>query len=180
MSKTTMRYIWLIVPAALLILGITVGQTQIDTQPPTGSVVINSGAVATNSTSVTLALNATDGQGAVMQMRFSNAGTGFSIAEAFSASKRWTLSSGSGMKTVYVQFADAAGNWSGSFSDAIVLDTAAPTISGVSASSISQTAAAINWATSEPSSSQVQYGTSTSYGLATPVDAAPVTSHMVT
>jgi chitodextrinase len=180
MSKTSMRYLWVVVPAALLILGVTVGQTQIDTEPPTGSVVINSGAVATNSTSVTLTMSATDGQGAVSTMRFSNTGTSFSVAEAFSSSKRWTLSSGSGSKTVYAQFADTAGNWSGSFSDAIMLDTVAPTISGVSASNISQTGATISWATNEPSSSQVQYGKSTSYGLTTAVDAALVPSHTVT
>ena len=76
----------------------------VDNQAPTGSLVINSGAAATNSTAVTLTLAAADALGAVSQMRFSNTGTSFSTAENYATSKAWTLSSGAGAKTVYVQF----------------------------------------------------------------------------
>ena len=63
-------------------------------------------------------------------MRFSNTGSSFSTAEAYATTKTWTLSSGAGTKTVYVQFKDAAGNWSTlPITDTIVLDTTAPTIS---------------------------------------------------
>jgi parallel beta-helix repeat protein len=58
-------------------------------------------------------------------------------------------------------------------------DTTAPAISGVSASNLTQTAAGINWTTNEGSTSQVQYGTTTSYGSTTTLDSTRVTSHRV-
>ena len=84
----------------------------VDNQAPTGSVVINGGAAATNSRTVTLTLAATDVLSAVTQMRFSNTGTSWSAAEAYATNKSWTLSTGAGTKTAYVQFKDAPGNWS--------------------------------------------------------------------
>ena len=47
-------------------------------------------------------------------------------------------------------------------------DTKAPTISNVSTTGIGNYSATITWYTDEPSSSQVEYGTSTSYGLVYP------------
>ena len=47
----------------------------VDNQAPTGTVAINGGAAATNSTSVTLTLSASDALSGVTQMRFSNTGT---------------------------------------------------------------------------------------------------------
>jgi internalin A len=59
-------------------------------------------------------------------------------------------------------------------------DKTAPTISGVSASGITQTGATITWTTDEPATSQVEYGLTTSYGsTATPSTDALVTSHSV-
>src|SRR6476659_8884654 len=63
----------------------------VDNQAPTGTVVINGGATATNNTSATLTLSATDAVTSVTQMRFSNNGTSFSTAEAFASTKIWTL-----------------------------------------------------------------------------------------
>ena len=152
----------------------------VDNLAPTGSIVINSGAAATNSRNSTLTLAATDTLTPVTQMRFSNTGTSYSAAEAYAPTKAWTLSSGAGTKTVYVQFKDAPGNWSSGFTDTIVYDATAPTISAVSAVSITNNSATINWTTSEPSTSQVEYGPTTSYGSVTPLDTALVTSHSVT
>ena len=149
----------------------------VDNQAPTGSVVINGGAAATNTTASTLTLSATDSQGAVAQMRFSNTGTSYSAAEAYATSKAWTLTTGAGTKTVYVQFRDAAGNWSAAFTDTIVLDTTAPTISAVTATGISGSAATITWTTNEAATSRVEYGLTTSYGSMTPLDSTLVTSH---
>jgi Leucine-rich repeat (LRR) protein len=59
-------------------------------------------------------------------------------------------------------------------------DKTAPTISGVSASDITQTTATITWTTDEPASSQVEYGLTTSYGSTTPLDSSLLTSHSVT
>src|SRR5215207_494514 len=87
---------------------------KIDKSTPTGSVTINDGASRTRSRSVTLSLSATDpspGSG-MSQMRISNTQSGLSSAtwEAYSTTKAWTLSSGQGTKTVYVQYRDGAGN----------------------------------------------------------------------
>jgi hypothetical protein len=97
-----------------------------DTTPPTGSVSINSGAVYTGSVSVTLGLSCTDTGGTCSQMQFSNDNSTWSAPEAYSPSKSWTLASGDGTKTVYARFEDSAGNWSGAFTDTIILDTTAP------------------------------------------------------
>ncbi len=151
----------------------------VDNQAPTGSVVINGGAAATNSTSATLTLSAVDNAQPVTQMRLSNTGTSFSAAEAYATTKAWTLTTGAGTKTVYVQFKDTIGNWSGSSTDTITLDTAAPAVSGVGSSNLSNTSATISWTTNEPATSQVEYGTTTSYGTLTSLDATLVTSHSV-
>jgi len=98
----------------------------LDTAAPSGSVTINSGAAYSNTTSVTLALSATDAGSGLSQMRFSSNGTTWNAWESYAASKSWTLSTGDGTKTAYVQFKDGAGNSSTSQSDTIVLDTAAP------------------------------------------------------
>ncbi|HKC55636.1 MAG TPA: Ig-like domain-containing protein, partial [Vicinamibacterales bacterium] len=104
----------------------------VDNQAPAGSVAINDGAPSTNTTTVALTLGASDAVSTVTQMRFSNTGTSYSSPEAYGPSKTWTLSSGSGTKTVYAQFKDAAGNWSAAATDTIVLeaapDTAPPSV----------------------------------------------------
>ncbi len=151
----------------------------VDNQAPVGAIEINGGGAATKSTTVSLALTATDALSAVSQMRFSNTGSSFSTPVAFAPTATWTLSSGAGTKTVSVQFKDAAGNWSPSFTDTIVLDTTAPTISSTAASGVTGGSAAITWLTNEPATSQVEYGPSTSYGLLTTRDPALVTSHRI-
>lgn len=93
----------------------------LDTTPPTGFVTINGGAVATNTTSVTLTTDSLD----AAQMRFSNNNVDWSAWETFPAIKPWTLASGDGLKTVYAQFRDAVGNVSAAVSDTITLNTAA-------------------------------------------------------
>src|SRR6476660_3464716 len=50
-------------------------------------------------------------------------------------------------------------------------------ISGISASSITEQSAIINWTTSLGGNSQVNFGTSTSYGFSTLVDSTLTTSH---
>jgi len=92
-----------------------------DTTPPVGTVSINGGAARTTSRSVTLTLSATDSQGTVTSMRFSNDGTTYSTAQSYATSAAWTLTSGDGIKTVYVQFRDSAGNWSAACTDTIEL-----------------------------------------------------------
>lgn len=88
----------------------------VDSTAPSGTVSINNGASRTRTRSVTLTLSATDpspGSG-VTEMRISNTQSGLSSApwETYRTSKAWTLTSGTGTKTVYVQYRDGAGNGS--------------------------------------------------------------------
>jgi internalin A len=59
-------------------------------------------------------------------------------------------------------------------------DQTPPVISGISASSVTESSATIDWITDEPATSQVEYGLTTSYGstATSPLDAL-VTSHSV-
>jgi hypothetical protein len=57
-------------------------------------------------------------------------------------------------------------------------DTTAPAISAITATPTGS-GATITWTTDDPSDSQVEYGTTTSYGSSTTLDATPVTSHSV-
>jgi chitodextrinase len=150
----------------------------VDNQPPTGTLVINGGAPATNSTSVTLTLSATDALSGVTQMRVSNTATP-GTAQTYATSLPWILTAGAGTKTVYLQYMDGAGNWSGNFSSSIVYDTTAPTISGVAASNVTANGASISWTTNEGATSQVEYGTTSKYGTLSPVDSSLVLSHVV-
>ncbi len=60
------------------------------------------------------------------------------------------------------------------------LDTTPPVISAVQTSAITTKAATVSWTTDEPSDSQVDYGTTTSYGKSTTLNSAKVTSHSQT
>jgi inosine-uridine nucleoside N-ribohydrolase len=52
-----------------------------------------------------------------------------------------------------------------------------PAIGAVSAGSVGTSGATIAWTTDQPADSQVEYGQTTSYGSATPVDSTAVTGH---
>lgn len=60
-----------------------------------------------------------------------------------------------------------------------VVDTTAPTISGVAAGTITTTGATITWVTDEAADSEVKYGTTTNYGSST-TDNSFVTNHSIT
>lgn len=82
-----------------------------------------------------------------------------------------------------VRSKDAAGNAAVSgdftFTTTSASDTTPPTISGVAATDVTATSAVIRWTTNEAADSQVDYGTTKSYGQTTPLDATPVTTHAV-
>jgi len=98
-----------------------------DTTPPTGTILINNDDAYTTSANVTLTLSATDDLSSVTEMRFSNNGSTWTSPEPYATSKAYTLPTGDGVKTVYVRYKDGEGLWSGSFSDAILLDENGPT-----------------------------------------------------
>jgi hypothetical protein len=106
---------------------ICTGNITVDTTPPACSIVINGGDAQTNTASVTLTLSATDAGSGVSRMRFSNDDSTWTTWESYADSKSWTLVSGDGTKTVYVQYDDVAGNVSASYSDLIELMATVPT-----------------------------------------------------
>jgi hypothetical protein len=81
----------------------------IDTIMPYGRISINSGAAYTSSSKVTLSLYASDARG-VTHMRFSNNKITWSTWQTLAWTKTWSLINTRGVKTVYVQYKDRAGN----------------------------------------------------------------------
>jgi len=99
---------------------------KLDKTAPTGSITINNDATYTTSTSVTLALTATDDTSGVHQVRYSNDGIWDTEPwETPSPTRTWALSFGDGITAVYYQIIDNAGLISSS-SDSIILDTMEP------------------------------------------------------
>jgi YD repeat-containing protein len=98
----------------------------LDTTVPAGSIDINSGALYTVSTSVTLNLSAGDSGSGIGKMSFSTDNVTWTTAQTYNATKSWTFSSGDGNKTVYVKYYNKAGNVSAVYSKSIQLDTTKP------------------------------------------------------
>jgi ABC-type transport system substrate-binding protein len=127
----------------------------LDVTPPSGSVTMAAGSAYMNTTSVTLTLSAGDATSGVVQMRLSHDNTTWTPWEAYSTSKSWTLSTGDGEQTVYVQYTDAAGLVSESCSDTIILDTTAPAITITSPGlgyEIKSSTVRVTWTCSDESS----------------------------
>jgi LmbE family N-acetylglucosaminyl deacetylase len=97
----------------------------VDTTAPTGGMVINSDAAWSNVLGATLNNSVSDA--AAMEMRFQDAGGGWSGWETYAPTKAWTLPTGDGLKTVNAEYRDAAGNVLSGVSDSITLDMMAPT-----------------------------------------------------
>ncbi|HEY9260208.1 Ig-like domain-containing protein, partial [Chitinophaga sp.] len=93
----------------------------IDKTLPTGTLTINSGATTTTAAAVTLNIT-TSG---ATQMHFSTDNVSYSAYEAVTSSKAFTLPAGDGVKTVYMQLTDAAGNTQ-TYQAQITLDQTAP------------------------------------------------------
>ena len=60
-----------------------------------------------------------------------------------------------------------------------VTDTPGPVISAVAVSSVTSTSAVVSWTTDQPATSQVSYGPTTNYGLASAKDSTLTTAHSV-
>ena len=106
--------------------------TLVDADAPTGTLVINNGALSTTFVEVKLTLSAQDVSGSVAQMSFSNDGSTWDNWQTYAGSVDWSLSGGDGLRTVYVRFKDISDNVSSPISSTITLDTAAGTEYGLS------------------------------------------------
>ena len=97
----------------------------LDTHPPVGSVVLNSGESYANVTVVTLSLSAIDLSG-VAAFQASNDGLSYSEWFSYTTAYSWTLVPSDGMKTVYAHFRDLVGHESEPVTDTILLHTEPP------------------------------------------------------
>ncbi|RFM32144.1 Ig-like domain-containing protein [Chitinophaga silvisoli] len=142
-----------ITPALLNVPFTTGDLATIDKTPPAISLAINSGATMTNAVAVTLSATTTDAS-TPLQMRFSADSSNWSTYETFASGKSYTLGTGDGVKKVYMQVKDNAGNVKGT-SASITLDQTAPTvlITGKPADPSNQSSATFSFEADEPVSS---------------------------
>lgn len=117
----------------------------LDTTAPTGlTLSINNGAMYATSTAVQLTIGLTDDPTTGYQMKIWGiegvADENSATWETFATSKSVNLTSGDGLKTVYIKVRDDVGNETTQVSDSIQLDTTVPvvTITGPDKSKISK------------------------------------------
>jgi parallel beta-helix repeat protein len=133
---------------------------------------------ATVSGTITVSANATDDV-SVTGVQFKLDGVNLG-AEDLSApyGVSWaTTSVSDGSHQLLAVARDGAGHSTTSSLVTVTVSNPPPTISGISAGSITTSGATITWTTSTASNSQVEYGTTTAYGSSTVLDASLVTSH---
>lgn len=103
-----------------------------DTTGPTGSILINGGAVATKETEVDLSISATDPSGVAFMCLGNTSDISIECDTVWgnyqTTVTNWLLSSPStdGVKNVYIWFKDYLSNQSSYYSDSIILDRVAP------------------------------------------------------
>ena len=100
--------------------------------PAVTELTINGGALTSTARQVVLSLSASDPDGSVAWMSFSNDASAWSEWEAYSESAGSILTEGDGEKTVYARVRDLAGHVSLPVSDTIELDTTAGSEYGLS------------------------------------------------
>lgn len=106
----------------------------LDTTAPSGlTLSINDGALYATSTAVTLKIEVSDGETTGYQMKIWGIDgvedEGSASWESFAATKSVNLTSGDGLKTVYVKVRDDVYNETASVSDTITLNTTVPVVS---------------------------------------------------
>ncbi|NUU56194.1 S-layer homology domain-containing protein [Paenibacillus taichungensis] len=99
-----------------------------NTTIPTGTLTINSGAAYTTEREVDLLITTDVGANEIVSMQFSADNNNWSSVEGYSPSKRYTLPTGDGDKTVFVRLIDRFGNI-GVIQRSILLNTKPPTAS---------------------------------------------------
>ena len=166
----------------------------VDTVAPTAPAAVNdgTGSDATYSTSTTtLSANWTAGSDALSgvqkyQYAIGTTSGGTQVLAYTDNSTTLTVTNSSlslSSGTTYyvsVRTVDNATNTSSvTTSNGITVDTAAPTISSIIATTTTS-GATVTWTTNEAATTQLKYGLTTAYGTTTSLDATPTTSHTVT
>ena len=170
-------------------LGVSGDLTFTTTAPPDTTAPVISGVASSGITSTGVSIAWITNEASSTQIEYGTStsyGTTTALAAAMITSHAQTLN-GLAASTLYhyrVRSKDAAGNLGVSgdltFTTTAPPDTTAPVISGVASSGITSTGVSIAWITNEASSTQIEYGTSTSYGTTTALAAAMITSHAQT
>jgi hypothetical protein len=165
------------------------GQTTVftfTTAPPTDTTAPTTAITApasgsTVSGAVTVTATASDNVGvAGVQFKLDGANLGAEDTTAPYSISWNTGAAAAGAHTLRAIARDAAGNSTSSAAVSVtVVDNVAPTISAVTASAVTTSGATIAWTTNESSDSQVEYGTTTSYGSTTPLNTTLVGAHTV-
>ncbi len=152
-----------------------------DTTPPVMS-AIQSSSITTSSVTISWTSN----EAADTQIQYGTT-TSYGNTTTLNASMVTSHSqsvSGLSSSTLYhyrVLSRDAAGNLTTSadytFTTSTPPDTTPPVITAIQASSITTSSVTISWTSNEAADTQIQYGTTTSYGNTTTLNASMVTSH---
>jgi hypothetical protein len=93
---------------------------------PIGMIILADGSTVVLYPTVTVSVVASDAGSGVSQVALSNDGTTWTT-RAYAPTQTWQLSPGDGIKTVFSKWRDGYGHWSMPRSDAVKLDTLAPT-----------------------------------------------------
>ncbi|MBI5405762.1 fibronectin type III domain-containing protein [Candidatus Kaiserbacteria bacterium] len=157
--------------------------TPTDTTPPIISGVVESSLLPTG---ITLAW--TTNELATSQLRYgltASYGSTLSVDVSVALVHTATLTGLSPSTTYYycIDATDLAGNTASScstFTTAAAPDIAAPILFLVVAAPVATSSATITWTTSENADAQVQYGTTSSYGLSSSPDTTLALTHSVT
>lgn len=99
---------------------------RLDKSPPTGSIIVNGGAVYATNRTLSLSLSATDMVSGVFRMRFSTDNSSWGSWLPYATSRLYPVALPDGVVTVYVQFSDVVGIVSIAYSDSIIVDTMGP------------------------------------------------------
>ena len=157
------------------------GAPPADTTPPTASMTAPTDGATVGGAAVTVATTATDNVG-VTSVQFLLDGNPLGAPVTGSPyTLTWdSTTAADGNHTLSAQARDAAGNTTSAAARTVTVanaDTSPPAISGVTATALQPTGGTITWTTNEPANSQVEYGTTTSYGTSTTLDPALATGH---
>jgi hypothetical protein len=103
-----------------------------DQTPPTVSMVLAGGRVATNQLTVPVTVSAADDLSGVADMAFSEDGSTFTDWAPFRHSTTWTFAAGDGLRTLWVKVRNGAGLESAPATATVTIDTVQPSVDALS------------------------------------------------